>query len=165
MAFNPDTFRKTMRLWATGVTIVTTAHEGVLRGLTVSSFTSVTLEPPLILVCLQKKTETAQLVAQSGIFAVCMLGEASAHLSDLFAGFTPTPAGVNRFDGLPLITASTGAPIFAEAMGWLDCRVHSVLDGSTHHIFMGEVLEASGGDESAPRPLLYYNRAYRKLAE
>lgn len=158
--------RQTMRLWATGVTIVSACHEDVLRGMTVSSFTSVTLDPPLVLVCLQKDKETAEVILASKAFSVSMLGEQHREISDLFAGFGPElPQEANRFDGLALEYALTGSPILSDAMGWLDCKLHAVYDGSTHHIFVGEVVAASGASDDIKQPLLYYNRAYRKLGE
>lgn len=163
MTFDAQLLRQTMRLWATGVTVVTARHGTAMKGTTVSSFTSVTMEPPLVLVCIQKKTETGHLIMDSGAYAVSMLAESQQHLSNLFAGFTPLPEEGDRFDGLNLMTAETGAPILADAMGWLDCRVHSILDGGTHHIFMGEVVAASGQQGNDPMPLIYYNREYRRI--
>lgn len=163
MGHDADKLRQTMRMWATGVTVVTTQLGAVQRGTTVSSFTSVTLDPPLILVCLQKQVETAQLILESGFFAVSMLGENQKDLSNLFAGIGDLPA--DRFHNIETQRAATGAPILVGAMGWLDCRVQSVLDGSTHHIFMGQVVEASGYPAEAEKqlPLLYYDREYRRL--
>ena len=164
MTFDAQTFRQTMRLWATGVTIVAAKHDGIMRGITVSSFTSVTLDPPLILVCIQKRTEAAEAIRRSGAFAVSMLGEEQQDISNLFAGFGPElPEGANYFDGLDVIFAESGSPILAAAMGWLDCKVHATHDGSTHDIFVGEVLEASGKSETLKRPLLYYDTEYRQL--
>lgn len=164
MTFDAMTFRKTMRLWATGVTIVAASYDGIMRGITVSSFTSVTLDPPLILVCIQKHTEAADAIRESGCFAVSMLGEGQQDISNLFAGFgPPLVEGANYFDDLNVIFAESGSPILADAMGWLDCRVHATHDGSTHDIFVGEVLEASGKSEEFKRPLLYYDTEYRQL--
>jgi len=164
MTFDPILFRHTMRLWATGVTVVTARSGELMRGTTVSSFTSVTLEPPLILVCLQKITDTAQAILESGAFAVSMLGEGQEHLSNLFAGYVPLEPDQDRFEGIPLHVAATGSPIITEAMGWLDCKLHAAHDGSTHHIFIGQVVAASDQGEGSPPPLLYHNREYRKLA-
>lgn len=162
MSFDADKFRQTMRLWATGVTIVAAKQGDLLRGITVSSFTSVTLEPPLILVCVQKKTDVAQVIADSGAFAVSMLGEGQEAISNQFAGFGLSD-GDDRFAGIPIHYATTGSPIVKEAMGWLDCRVYEIYDGHTHQVFIGEVVEASGQSEADLGPLLYYNRDYRRL--
>lgn len=163
MSYDPDKLRQTMRMWATGVTVVTAKADQHLFGMTVSSFTSVTLEPPLILVCIQKQLPTAQAILDSQSFAVSMLGEAQEEVSNRFAGFIPLAEGEDRFTGVPLHFASTGAPILQNAMGWLDCRLHSVLDGSTHHIFMGQVIESSGYPSTIQPPLLYYDRGYRQI--
>jgi len=152
-----------MRLWATGVTIVTAEHDGFMRGTTVSSFTSVTLEPPLVLVCLQKTTETAQVIRDSQAFAVSMLGENQQYISNRFAGYDDLPDDEDRFKGIPYITRQTGSPIFQDAMGWVDCELRSMLDGNTHFIFMGAVVDASGEPDNPDLPLIYYNRGYRNL--
>jgi flavin reductase (DIM6/NTAB) family NADH-FMN oxidoreductase RutF len=111
MTFDATTFRQTMRLWATGVTIVAANHDGIMRGITVSSFTSVTLDPPLILVCIQKQTEAAQAIREGGYFAVSMLGEGQQDISNLFAGFGPElPDGANYFDDLNVIFSESGHP-------------------------------------------------------
>jgi len=167
MTFDPAKFRETMRLWATGVTVVTAKHGDLMRGITVSSFTSVTLEPPLILVCIQKHVETVPVIMDSGAFAVSMLGEGQNHISNLFAGYgdPPLAEGENYFDRVAVQYAATGSPIIGEAMGWVDCKVHQTYDGSTHHIFIGEVMAASGQPESGSlEPLLYHNRKYREFA-
>lgn len=153
--------RQTMRLWATGVTIVTSRDGETLLGMTVSSFTSVTLEPPLILVCLQKTTITAAAILASNAFAVSMLGQGHEDVSNLFAGLTEIDG--DRFDQVAHHFATTGSPIISGAMGWLDCQLHTIHDGSTHHIFMGEVVEASGKPDTFKEPLIYYDREYRKI--
>lgn len=163
MAYDPIIFRQTMRLWATGVTVVSSRDGDLLRGMTVSSFTSVTLDPPLILVCLQKQTETAQAILASGLFAVSMLGEDQQEVSNLFAGYSELAADADRFDHVAFEFAATGAPIISGSMGWLDCRVHQITDGSTHHIIIGEVVAASGHPQPSKMPLIYYNRDYRRF--
>jgi flavin reductase (DIM6/NTAB) family NADH-FMN oxidoreductase RutF len=163
MPFDPAVFRHTMRLWATGVTVVGSAYNGELNGMTVSSFTSVTLEPPLVLICIQKTAETAETILQSRAFSVSMLGEGQEDISNLFAGYVPLAEGENRFNRVKVCYAETGSPIIADAMGWLDCQLHAVQDGSTHHIFIGEVVAASDEPEHPIAPLIYYHRNYRKI--
>ena len=156
-----------MRLWAAGVTVVTTASaDGSQRaGLTVSSFTSVALEPPLILVCLDKTTLAAELTLESGIFAVSLLHGGQAAISNQLAGFADDtlPEGADRFYNVPLETAVTGAPIIADANAWLDCTVYKVYDGITHHIVLGEV-QAAYRCEDEVTPLVYFNRGYHSLS-
>lgn len=165
MSVAPATLREVMRMWATGVTVVTTAYGDERAGMTVSSFTSVSLEPPLILVSLHKNTRTAQLVEQSGKFAVSVLRSDQAHLSKQFAGFNDDalPAGADRFYNVALTTAVTDVPILADAIMWLDCTVHDVYDGYTHHIVLGEV-QAAFRCEDEVAPLVYFNRKYHALS-
>ncbi len=159
MTVDPNALRVTMRQWATGVTIVTTVADNVRAGMTVSSFTSVSLEPPTVLVCLNKQSFPHDLVLRSGIFAISMLGIGQETLSNRFAGLDQSVT--DRFEGLNLITAETGAPLLPGAVAWLDCIVKSTHDTSTHTIFLGEVVFAGCDPERAP--LVYYNRGYHAL--
>jgi flavin reductase (DIM6/NTAB) family NADH-FMN oxidoreductase RutF len=158
---DPTIMRDTLRFWASGVAIVTTKHGENRAGMTVSAFNSLSLEPPLILVCLHKDAVTAELIEQSKHFAVSILGNDHAYLSDRFAGRIPLSEEEDRFDDVPLISAVTGSPILSEALAWLDCRVHQVHDGSTHWILTGLAVAAGRGDSEAP--LIYYDRNYRAL--
>lgn len=130
--------------------------------MTVSAFNSLSLTPPTILVCLQKETRTSEVLPGAGVFTVSILGADHAAISDRFAGRVPLVEGEDRFDGLRLMTATTGVPILADALAWLDCKVREIHDGSTHWIVVGEVI-ATGqrGDNAAP--LLYFNRNYHTL--
>jgi flavin reductase (DIM6/NTAB) family NADH-FMN oxidoreductase RutF len=166
MAYDSEKLRQTMRMWVTGVTVVGAKDGGRLYGMTVSSFTSVTLEPPLVLVCLQKRLETAQAVFNSRAFSVSMLGQGQEGLSSRFAGITPLAEGEDRFDGVALHFAEGGSPILKDSLAWLDCQVEAIHDGGTHQIVIGRVLEASGHEPGHDSdPLLYYNRAYRRFAD
>lgn len=159
-----EAMRRTMRLWACGVTVVTT-HWGERRaGMTASSFTSIALEPPLILVCLHKKAETCQLINESRVFAVSILGEDQEHLSSQFAGYSPLPEGADRFYKVETETYVTGSPILQNAIAWMDCKVYGIQDGFTHWIFVGEVL-ATGRKDDPVWPLVYHNRAYRQFVK
>jgi flavin reductase (DIM6/NTAB) family NADH-FMN oxidoreductase RutF len=158
---DPQTMRDTLRFWASGVAVVTTADSKRRAGMTVSAFNSLSLEPPLVLVCLYKDTTTAEHISEIGYFAISILGEDHAYLSDRFAGRIPLLENEDRFDGVAITSATTGSPILREALAWLDCRVHQVHDGSTHWIVCGEVLAAGRGSSEAP--LIYYDRNYRNL--
>lgn len=157
-----EAMRRSMRLWACGVTVVTTAHGERRAGMTASSFTSISLEPPLILVCLHKEAGTSLLLQESGVFGVSILGERQEDYSALFAGYTQLPAGVERIDTVPTFVADTGAPLLEEAIAWMDCRVFGMHDGATHHVIIGEVL-ATGRKGDPAWPLVYHNRAYRRF--
>lgn len=159
---DPQAMRNSMRLWASGVSVVTSGDAYERAGLTVSAFNSLSLEPPMILICLHKDSHAIPLIEKTGIFAVSILGADQGIISDRFAGRVPLAEGEDRFTGVTTYTAATGAPIIGSAIAWLDCRVASRHDGSTHWIYIGEVV-ATGTDEIEHTPLLYFDRAYRAL--
>src|SRR5258708_17173377 len=137
MTVESGILRATMRQWATGVTVVTTVADGEYTGMTVSSFTSVALEPATVLVCLNKDTHTHDVVLKSGVYAVSMLAAGQDALSNPLAGTDPTVT--DRFAGLSLATAETGSPLLPGAAAWLDCIVRSTHDTITPTIFIPEV--------------------------
>lgn len=159
MPVDSNALRATMRQWVTGVTVVTTVFEGLPAGMTVSSFTSVTLEPPTVLVCLNKTTYAHGQVQKSGVYAVSLLATGQEALSSRFAGLDPTIT--DRFAGVETATAETGSPLLVGAVGWLDCVVRAAHDANTHTIFIAEVVYANGEPDRVP--LVYYNRKYQQL--
>jgi flavin reductase (DIM6/NTAB) family NADH-FMN oxidoreductase RutF len=165
------TFRAVLGQWPSGVTVVTTVRpeagadgtvSDVWHGMTASSFSSVSLDPPLVSVCLDKNVWTHDLIESAGVFAVNILAKDQAHVGKRFAGMLggePT----TRFDGLDTQTHRTGSPVLADALGWVDCRVCYAYPGGDHTIFVGEVLAAA-----APRtmsPLLFHSRAWGQFAD
>ncbi|MBE2271562.1 MAG: flavin reductase [Anaerolinea sp.] len=154
--------RDTLRFWASGVAVVATADSTCRAGMTVSAFNSLSLTPPMILVCLQKDTRTAEVLPGAGCFTVSILGGDQSAISDRFAGRVPLADGEDRFDGLALTSAVSGVPILADAIAWLDCKLHTIHDGSTHWIVIGEVI-ATGRQADHPAPLLYFDRNYHTL--
>jgi flavin reductase (DIM6/NTAB) family NADH-FMN oxidoreductase RutF len=163
MSVDPDSLRSALRRWATGVTVVTSEHNGLRHGMTVNSFTSLSLQPPLVLVSLEKKTRTYSLVHKSSTFGVTILSEEQQQLADRFAG--RQSENEDRFLGLETKTLVTGAPFIVGGLSFFDCRVISIQDAGTHSIFIGEVVAvlkepATGG---AGYPVVYYKRAYRRL--
>jgi flavin reductase (DIM6/NTAB) family NADH-FMN oxidoreductase RutF len=152
--------RKVRGLFASGVTVVTTVHEGQLRGVTVSAFASVSLHPPLVLICLANESESREWIAGSGVFAVNVLSDEQEFLSERFAARAPI---VNtRFEGVPYHTAMTGSPILADSLAWYDCRVEAAHDGGDHTIFVGRVAAIGFGPEGK-QPLLYFANRYQRL--
>ena len=121
MAVGPEEFRLAMRNWATGVSVVTTEYQGVRHGMTVNSFTSISLTPPLVLVSLERKTRTHGLVVKSGIFGITILSENQQSVSDCFAGRCGDHE--NRFANLETHTLVTSAPFIDGGLVYLDCRV------------------------------------------
>lgn len=159
MAVDPNLFKQALAQWASGVTIVTTREGDHRVGITASSLTSVSLEPPLILVCVARKLHMHQAIGDSGIFAVNILAAEHLELGMRFAGMFPQIT--DRFAGIGFHEAVTGAPIFSAALAWLDCRLASAHDAGDHTIFVGEVQAA--GTRGSGTPILYYNRHWRQL--
>jgi flavin reductase (DIM6/NTAB) family NADH-FMN oxidoreductase RutF len=161
MAIDAQSFRDVMSNFASGVTVVTTLCDGAPHGLTVSAFSSVSLAPPRVLICLGNDTDSKPLIDRSNCFAVHILGSAHVALGPRFAKLLSDVA--EPFDGVPYGKATTGAPILPDCLAWLDCRVEDRFVAGDHTIFVGAVEAAahSGGGE----PLLYYRRAWRVLAD
>ncbi|MGI5271792.1 flavin reductase [Nonomuraea sp. CA-218870] len=160
MTASGESFRAAMAQWPSGVVIVTTGTEGAWHGMTASSFTSVSLDPPMVLVCLAHGTRTHRLIAEHGFFAVSVLGKDQVAIGRRFAGQEPA---ADRFAGGSWIPAGTGAPVLADAVAWLDCRVAHAYPGGDHTIFVGEVAEAATPRRVAP--VLFHSRAWGQLAD
>lgn len=161
MTVEPDALRIVMRRWTTGVTLVTSCHEGAIHGMTVSSFTSVSLAPPLVLVSLERVARTHQMVSDSGRFAVAMLAADQRELSDRFAGRIADD--MDRFEGVAFDTTPSGCPIPEGCLSYVDCRVVATHPAGTHTVFIGEVTVANVLREAAP--LVYFDRDYRWLED
>lgn len=160
MTISPAAFRDALRLFPAGVTVVTIRVGERVHGLTVSAFASVSPEPPLVAVMIDHQHGAhAMLETPGAVFAVNVLGEAQAELSDRFAW---SPDDV-RFDLGEWSTAATGAPILVDALAWLDCTIFSRHAAGTHTLYIGRV-EASATPRPDGRPLVYWNRGYRSLA-
>ena len=154
---HPDDFRGALASWASGVTVVTTRLDGLVYGITVSSFTSLSLDPLLVLVCLDSSNRLAGMIQGSGRFAVSILAEGQAEIARWFAvsGREPAPA----FEHFGTIEMSTGSPIIAGAVAHLDCELERIVPGGDHSIVIGRVRGAASDPLKAP--LLYFRRAYR----
>ena len=161
MAVEPQQFKETLAHWASGVTVVTTLHEGNPVGITASSFSSVSLDPPSVLICVNKRLFTHGAIQENGVFAVNILGEEHLEWGKRFAGMVPEIE--DRFAGIECHSEETGCPVFTDALAWLDCRLIHVYDEGDHSIFIGEVLSAGSGKES--KPLLYYYRNWRSMKD
>jgi flavin reductase (DIM6/NTAB) family NADH-FMN oxidoreductase RutF len=151
----PEQIRQAMRLWASGVTVVTAAYENERHGMTVSSFASISLEPPLLMVALQKTTRTSGLILRAKAFGVTILSAGQGELSDHFAG--RGDESQDRLAGVDTDTLGTGAPFIRGGLAYFDCRLHQTLDSGTSLIFIGEILAARQFDG---QPLVYHNRQY-----
>jgi flavin reductase (DIM6/NTAB) family NADH-FMN oxidoreductase RutF len=159
MSTKSDLLRKAMRFWATGVTIVTATHEGIQHGMTVSSFTSVSLNPPQVLISLAQDARTHDLITRSHNFGLTILDVSQQELCDRFAGRIPDD--MDRLNGLETITLVSGVPLLKQGLAHLDCHVVTTVGSGTHTIFIAAVLSAQSGEDG--EPLLYFNRAYQKI--
>jgi len=157
MAFDSLAQRRIMGHFATGVTVVTVNQNSEIYGMTANAVTSLSLHPPLVLVAVDKTAAMHAALTASRHFALNILSEAQEHLSRRFA-----QRGPKDVSDLTWITASSGAPVLADALAWVDCRLTEVLPGGDHDIFIGEIL---AGDSRAGAPLLYFCGKYRRLAE
>ncbi|MFD1827354.1 MULTISPECIES: flavin reductase [Mumia] len=156
-----STFRDVLAQWPSGVTIVTTVVDGVRHGMTASSFSSVSLDPPLVSICLDRRLYSHGLVESSGVFGISVLAKDQAEVARRFAGMAGEVA--DRFDGETWSTAATGVPLLDSALGWLDCRVLHAYPGGDHTIFVGEVLAGHAARRTAP--LLFHSRGWGQFAD
>jgi flavin reductase (DIM6/NTAB) family NADH-FMN oxidoreductase RutF len=154
--FDAEAFRKACARFATGVTVATVrASDGTPHGLTISSFTSVSIQPPLILICIDYACAFLSHFRACTNFAINVLNESQRDLSVTFA---QKPEG--RFEGVDWCASETGAPLLRGCIANIECRLSSVIEAGDHAIFLGEVIHA----EAYPGlPLLYFNRDYRAL--
>jgi flavin reductase (DIM6/NTAB) family NADH-FMN oxidoreductase RutF len=156
-----DQLRAAMRAWTSGVTVVTASWEGERHGMTVSSFTSISLDPPLIAISLQTASRTHDVVAKAGSFGVTILAVNQQELSERFANRQTTMG--ERLDGLETETLITGAPLLKGGLAYLDCRVTQSIACGMNTLFLAEVMAVRGDDHDAP--LVYHDRTYHKLQE
>jgi flavin reductase (DIM6/NTAB) family NADH-FMN oxidoreductase RutF len=161
IAVDAETMRHAMRKWATGVTIVSSVNNGVRHGMTVSSFLSVSVEPPMILVSLQASSRTHRLVKASGLFGVTILDGTQQAISDRFAG--RHTERLDRFRGLETFTLVTGVPFPIGGLAYFDCQVTAEYEISGHTMFVGRVLAIREGVGISP--LIYYSRDYHHIEE
>jgi flavin reductase (DIM6/NTAB) family NADH-FMN oxidoreductase RutF len=156
---DPEALRGAMRAWSAGVTVVTAAYQGGRHGMTVNSFTSISLDPAIITVSLQGSTRTHELVSQARAFGITILSADQAHISDLFAG--KFPEAQDRFADLTVETLVTGSPLIVGGLAWMDCRVLQTYTAGMNTLFIAEVVAARGNGDG--RPLVYHNRKYWDL--
>ncbi len=161
MPLNENQLRLVMRKWASGVSVVTSHFERIKHGMTVSSFTSVSLTPPLITISLMKSSRTLDLVRQSGSFGITILTRQQEEISKIFAG--QVSESDDRFSGIDTFTLLTGAPMIANGLAFFDCKISEILDFDTNTLIIGEVIATKLGDQNDP--LLYFDQHYRELQE
>ncbi len=150
-------FRQVMSNFATGVTVVTTRTPEGVYGMTANAVSSVSLEPLLVLVCVDRKASAHRYIQGSKVFAVNILSEFQKHLSMVFAQKEGAPE--RSFTGIEYETALTGSPVIPGCLAYLDCVVVAEYPGGDHTIFLGEVKAAEVRDNVSP-PLLFFRSQY-----
>ena len=160
MSVSPDEFRAVLGRFATGVTVLTARDaSGGDHGMTVSAFSSVSLQPPLVLACISRDADMYAVLSQATHFGISVLTVAQEPLSRRFAELV-----TGRFEGVPFSRGATGVALLDGALGCLECRRVSWSDAGDHGICVGEVLHTrESGTTSAP--LLYYRGAYARLGQ
>ena len=158
MTVGVDNFKQAMQLWASGVTVVTTHSEKFgLQGMTVTAFSSVSITPPQVLVCINESADTGEGIQESQCFAVNILSSTQQDVSNQFAGGSSQQ---QRFENTPWTAGTTGAPILNDSLMSLECKVIEKVHAGTHWIIIGEVQDAVCREGE---PLLYYRGAYQQL--
>ncbi|MBV9196958.1 MAG: flavin reductase [Solirubrobacterales bacterium] len=152
---SPDRYREVIGHFTSGVTIVTTVVDGRPHGTTASAVSSLSLEPPMVLVCLNRASSTRQAVAAAGAFAVNILAEGQGELAVRFAS-----KGVDRFAGVGLHGGASGQPLLDDALATLECRITEQVEAATHTVFLAQV-EQAGARPGAP--LAYFRGHYGRL--
>ena len=153
---NPDEFRHALGRFASGVTVVTSKDaDGNLHGITVSAFCSVSLEPPLILVCIAVNTGSHHALTETDSFVVNILREDQQHISDRFASFLHS-----KFETVNHHAGIDGLPVLEDALANLECRLINSHPNGDHTIFVGRIERA---DINEGKPLVYWHGSYQKL--
>lgn len=154
-----ESFKALMARWASGVTVVTVRDGEQVHGMTVSSFASVSADPPLILVCLYRGTRTRDYIARRRCFAVNILDEHQQAIAERFAG--RRGADESPFQGVSWHFGPSQCPLLDDAAAHIECRVDAVHEAGTHTIFIGCVESAHLNEQA--RPLVYWYRAFRQI--
>lgn len=147
--------KRIMGRFATGVTVASTLVGEETWGMTANAVTSLSLDPPQVLLCVVRDSQSHAKFKEGGCFALSILAADDEEISNRFAF-----KGPKDFSGLSSRTAETGAPILESAIGWVDCRVAEIVRGGDHDIFIGEILAGGTADGE---PLLYYEGGYGRL--
>ena len=155
MPVDEAAFKLAMSHFASGVTVVTTEHAGRQYGMTVASFASLSLHPPLVLICIEKSVKTHEALVAAGKVGVSMLSASQADISSRFASRSE-----DKFSGVKTDRGELGVPLIAEALTTLECELRDQLPGGDHTIFVGEVVKVVTREGI---PLLYFRSGYREM--
>lgn len=157
MPIDRNELRRVMGHFATGVTIITTvSKDGNIFGLTANAFTSVSLDPPLLLISVDKKAESYPCFEESRVFTVNILSDEQEALSRKFA-----VSGGDKFQGVAYRAGANGVPILDGALAYLECKLYATYDGGDHTLFLGEIEQA---ETREVMPLIFYRGGYRAIS-
>jgi len=151
-----DGFKQSMRRFVSGVTVVTTASGGTRTGITVSAFTSLSLDPPLVLICIDRKAAAHDLIQAAGRFVVNILSAEQESVSNRFASREE-----DKFAGIAWHEGKIGLPVLDDTLAAVECELHETLPGGDHSIFVGRVVAT---ELSEGAPLLYGLGGYQRIA-
>ena len=155
-AVDGTVFRRVISNFMSGVVVITTEHDGVRYGMTVSAVSSLSLDPPMLLVCLNARSGTQDAVRRAERFAVNILAEDQGHLAERFA----SSGSADKFGGVETRTGRTGVPLLPGALAVVECRVAEVVTGGTHRVFLAEVVHA---EMTEGAPLAYFRGKFGKF--
>ena len=156
MALDSKEIRNVMGHFATGVTVITTKDKaGVPAGLTANAFTSLSLNPPMVVICVDKTVQCYACFQESKIFVVNVLNEEQEELSRRFA-----TKGIEKFEGISWRLGELGVPLLDDALGYIECRIVNSFEGGDHTIYLGAIVNVTAQGE---RPLLFFKGKYYRL--
>ena len=158
MTVDAELFKQGLRRWASGVTVVTAKSGDEQHGMTVSAFSSVSADPPLVLVCANRGSRTHKIIADGGKFTVNVLASDQRDVSGIFAS---SKSEGTRFDQVAWRAGETGVPLIEGALANLECRVEESYHHGSHTIYIGYVEAAHVADK---QPLVYYDGGYRDVS-
>jgi flavin reductase (DIM6/NTAB) family NADH-FMN oxidoreductase RutF len=159
VTFTPDEFRQMLGVFPTGVAVVTArGPDGLLHGMTVSSFNSVSLEPPLVLFSVARTVLSFSAWQAARLWGISVLGETQDGLSTRFA-----QSGGGKWSGVEPMIGATGVPLLPGAVAHFECERHAVYEGGDHLIFVGRVLALGRPTGSGARPLVFYSGRYHQI--
>ncbi|HUY38186.1 MAG TPA: flavin reductase family protein [Candidatus Binataceae bacterium] len=158
MPIEKNELRRVMGHFATGVTVITSLRaSGEMHGLTANAFSSVSLVPPLLLICVDKKAESYPCFEESKVFTVNILSAEQEALSRKFA-----VSGGNKFEGVSYRVGANGVPILDGSVAYLECRLSGSMDAGDHTVYLGEIEQA---ETHEAKPLLFFRGGYRELGD
>jgi 3-hydroxy-9,10-secoandrosta-1,3,5(10)-triene-9,17-dione monooxygenase reductase component len=161
LGVDPIEFRSIIGHFATGVTVITTAAGDELQGMTANAVTSLSLDPVMVLICVDKGTHTHGVLERGGVFTVNILGAHQEEVSRIFAKRAEPEIGSLR--GVAFTRGRTGSPVLDDCLAFIECRVAGWFDGGDHSIVLGEVVHEAVVNDVPP--LLFYRGQYRRLAD